>query len=374
MIGREEGKLQYPLAFPSIFWLNAALMLVFVKIGRARLNPATILTSPNHWHQDIMHTKPARATRSAPKKIRTPVQEKLSLHPRNRHRGRYDFEALSLALPALKDFLIANPFNTNELTIDFANPVAVMALNAALLKVFYQVESWSVPPGYLCPPIPGRADYVHHAADLLAADRNGSIPRGSDIRVLDVGVGANCIYPLIGHHEYGWRFVGSDTDAVAIRAAQEVVDKNALTGDIEFRLQASPQKIFEGILTPDDRFDFVLCNPPFHASARAAEEGAVRKWKNLGKGGGRGENPKLNFGGQAAELWCDGGEAGFVSRMAAESAQRKTQVSWFSSLVSREENLPQIYSALREVRASRAETIDMAQGQKKSRIVAWHFR
>jgi 23S rRNA (adenine1618-N6)-methyltransferase len=322
-----------------------------------------------------MPAKPARAARNERKKSRPHVLEKLSLHPRNRHRGRYDFASLSEALPALKRFLVANPFDANELTIAFADPAAVMALNAALLKVFYAVESWSIPPGYLCPPIPGRADYVHHAADLLARDRNGDIPRGPDIRVLDIGVGANCIYPLIGHHEYGWRFVGSDTDAVALSAAQQIVDANAgLAATIELRLQSSVQKIFEGILTPDDRFDFVLCNPPFHVSARAAEAGAARKWKNLGKGGNPESNPKLNFGGQAAELWCEGGEVGFVSRMVAESAQRREQVSWFSALLSREESLAEIYSALKKVRARRVETIAMAQGQKKSRIVAWHFR
>ena len=326
-----------------------------------------------------MHTKPTRAAKNVVKKTRPPLLEKLSLHPRNRHRGRYDFAALSEALPALKDFLLANPFDANELTIDFAKPAAVMALNTALLKSFYEVESWSVPPGYLCPPIPGRADYLHHAADLLATDRNGIIPRGPDIRVLDIGVGANCIYPLIGHHEYGWRFVGSDTDAVALSAAQQIVDANAgLAVAIEFRLQSSKQKIFEGILRPDDRFNIVLCNPPFHASARAAEAGAARKWKNLGKGGNPESNPKLNFGGQAGELWCEGGEVGFVCRMVTESAQLQTQsqaqVSWFSALVSREESLPEIYSALKAAGARRVETIDMAQGQKKSRIVAWHFR
>jgi len=334
-----------------------------------------------------MHAKSARPARNATNKIRTPDQEKLSLHPRNRHRGRYDFVALSQAFPVLTDFLIANPFDANELTIDFANPAAVMALNAALLKFFYEVESWSVPPGYLCPPIPGRADYVHHAADLLAADRNGTIPRGPDVRVLDIGVGANCIYPLIGNHEYGWQFVGSDTDAVALSAAQQIVDNNArLLASITLRLQAAPQKIFDGILTLDDRFDFVLCNPPFHASAKAAEEGAARKWKNLHKGGKRnegnvgrkddkgGSTPKLNFGGQATELWCDGGEAGFVSRMVTESATRGAQVAWFSTLVSREESLPEIYAALKNVRARKVTTIAMAQGQKKSRIVAWHFR
>ncbi len=326
-----------------------------------------------------MHAKSAppgkrakRAKQEIPPAIRKPALEKLSLHPRNRHRGRYDFAQLVVALPALQEFLIPNPFDANELTIDFANPAGVMALNAALLKAFYEVDAWSVPPGYLCPPIPGRADYVHHAADLLAIDHAGTIPRGPAVRVLDIGVGANCIYPLIGHHEYGWRFVGSDTDAAALAAAQQIVDDNTgLAAAIELRLQSSAQKIFAGILAPDDRFDLVLCNPPFHASAREAEAGATRKWKNLGKAGK--SNPKLNFGGQAAELWCDGGEVGFVCRMAFESAACGAQVGWFSALVSREENLPAIYAALRDVGARRVETIDMAQGQKKSRLVAWRF-
>jgi 23S rRNA (adenine1618-N6)-methyltransferase len=121
----------------------------------------------------------------------------------------------------------------------------------------------------------------------------------------------------------------------------------------------------------------VMCNPPFHTSAKEAAAGALRKWKNLGKNDGSpkhaASNPKLNFGGQPAELWCEGGEVGFVGRTVAESAAYHTQVAWFSALVSREESLPAIYAALKAVGAPRVETVDMAQGQKKSRIVAWRF-
>jgi len=321
-----------------------------------------------------MLEKRARPPAKGPKAIRPPVTEKLNLHPRNRHRGRYDFAALCEALPALKDFLIPNPFDANEQTIDFGKPAAVMALNAALLKHFYGVEGWHIPKGALCPPIPGRADYLHHAADLLAGGQEGNIPRGADVRVLDIGVGANCIYPLIGHHEYGWSFVGSDTDADALAAAQQIVDANAdLNAAIELRHQAAPQKVFAGILKQDEHFALVICNPPFHASAHEAEKSALRKWKNLGKPTSPDANPKLNFGGQATELWCEGGEAGFVGRMVAESGKHRKQVAWFSSLVSREENLPEIYAALKKAGAARVETLAMAQGQKKSRIVAWQF-
>ncbi len=311
-------------------------------------------------------------------------REKLGLHQRNRHRGRYDFAQLAAALPALQAFLIVNPFDPAETTIDFVNPAAVRTLNAALLKQFYGIQHWDIPPDYLCPPIPGRADYLHHAAELFASPNGtgdttadadgGGIPRGATIRVLDIGVGANLIYPLIGFHEYGWRFVGTDIDATAICAAQQIVVANTgLAEVIELRLQASPLKIFDGVVAADERFDMVISNPPFHASAQAAGAGSLRKWKNLGKARSPETKPKLNFGGQAVELWCEGGEPAFISRMITESAQVKKQVMWFTSLVSKADHLPDIYGALRKVGAQRVETIEMAQGQKKSRIVAWTF-
>ena len=314
----------------------------------------------------------AETMKSLPTPRPKPPLEKTNLHPRNRHRGRYDFAALAGALPVLSDYLIANRFDANELTIDFANPAAVKTLNAALLKYFYAVAEWDMPAGYLCPPIPGRADYIHHAADLLALDHEAEIPRGAAVRVLDVGVGANCIYPLIGHHEYGWYFVASDVDKTALAAAQRTVDADPrLAAAIRFRHQPETSKIFAGMVKADDRFDLVICNPPFHASARAAEAGSLRKWKNLGRAPGA--KPALNFGGQAVELWCEGGELGFVTRMVRESVTIKSQVTWFSALVSSEEHLPAIYASLKAAGASAVRTIEMAQGQKKSRIVAWRF-
>lgn len=321
-----------------------------------------------------MQTKPPKTDQQTYKKPIEKPLEKLGLHPRNRHRGRYDFAKLASTLPELQQFLMPNPFDAAETTIDFANPAAVKTLNAALLKHFYGVTFWTIPPDYLCPPIPGRADYLHHAADLLATTNGGEIPRGPTVHALDIGVGANLIYPLIGAHEYGWRFVGTDIDDAAIKSAQQIVDANeGLAEAIELRLQALPLKIFDGVVNADDYFDIVICNPPFHVSAQAAEAGSLRKWKNLGKARTAETKPKLNFGGQAMELWCEGGEAGFIRRMIAESAQYKKQVRWFTSLVSKEDHLPEIYGALRKVGVQKVETIEMAQGQKKSRIVVWTF-
>jgi 23S rRNA (adenine1618-N6)-methyltransferase len=290
------------------------------------------------------------------------------MHPRNRHQGRYDFEQLVKSCPELAAFVIKTP--RGDSSIDFANPAAVQMLNRALLKSFYGISHWEIPAGYLSPPIPGRADYVHRVAELLRS-KSGSYPRGDSVRVLDVGVGANCIYPIIGRAEYGWRFVGSDVDPVALDSAKRIVDSNpSLTGAIELRLQASPEKILEGIVRKEDAFDIVMCNPPFHASLAEAEAASRRKWTNLGRSAESGRN----FGGQGGELWFPGGEAAFVRRMVEESAALKTNVRWFTALISKEESLPLIQSSMRKAAVTDRRAIAMEQGQKKSRIVAWTFQ
>lgn len=299
-----------------------------------------------------------------------PPAEKDTLHPRNRHRARYDFAKLIAASPELKAFVHRNPFGDES--VNFADSAAVQALNRALLLYHYGLTYWALPKGYLCPPVPGRADYIHYLADLLAESNGGVLPPGHDIMVLDVGVGANCIYPIIGRREYGWHFVGSDIDGVALRAAQQIEAANpALAGAIECRLQPARTRIFDGLIQAGEVFDLTMCNPPFHTSAAAAAAGSQRKVAGLGTG--RGPRPVLNFGGQHHELWCEGGEAAFIRRMVQESGRRPRTAYWFTSLVSKKETLPGVYRALKTAGATEVRTIDMAQGQKKSRIVAWTF-
>ncbi|GLW36304.1 23S rRNA (adenine(1618)-N(6))-methyltransferase RlmF [Pectobacterium actinidiae] len=295
-----------------------------------------------------------------------PAVQKNGLHPRNRHRDRYDFPALKQSYPALTPFVTVNAYGDES--VDFANPEAVKALNQALLQHFYQIEHWTIPDGFLCPPIPGRADYLHHLADLLAEDNRSVVPR--DASVLDVGCGANCIYPLIGHREYGWRFTGSEINPQAMKAANETIEANpGLNRSIRLRRQKNSKAILAGIIHKNDTFDAVMCNPPFHASAEDARQGSQRKLHNLGLD----KRSPLNFGGQQDELWCEGGESAFIGQMIKESAGFARQCLWFTSLVSRKENLPEIYRALEAVDAEKVRTIDMAQGQKQSRFVAWSF-
>ena len=291
--------------------------------------------------------------------------QKPGLHPRNRHHSRYDLDALCQAVPALRDFITLSP--AGEQTINFADPLAVKTLNKALLAHFYAVKEWDIPEGFLCPPVPGRADYIHHLGDLLS-DESGNVVKGANI--LDIGVGANCIYPLIGAHEYGWRFTGSETHSEAFTSAQAILSANpSLNRMIRLRRQKDTTAMFNGVIHKNEQYDATLCNPPFHDSAAAARAGSERKRRNLGQD----RDDALNFGGQQQELWCDGGEVAFIKQMIAESKGFARQVMWFTSLVSKGENLPPLYRALTDVGAVKVVKKEMSQGQKQSRFIAWSF-
>lgn len=297
------------------------------------------------------------------------MTEKSNLHPRNLHRNPYDFDQLISCVPELKHYVFKNSYG--NLTINFSIPKAVKLLNKALLHHFYQVKSWDIPNENLCPPIPGRADYIHYIADLLAGNSK-VIPKDLSVKGLDIGTGANLVYPLIAHQSYGWEMLGTDIDQKSLDNAQKILDENpAISENIQLKLQTDSQYIFKNILNSQDKFTFSMCNPPFHDSEESAIKGNLRKTKNLHKS--KIQKPNLNFGGQQAELWCEGGEIAFISKMIEESVLYSSQILWFTCLVSKKENLFKLTSLLKKIDALEVKIIDMAQGQKVSRILAWTF-
>lgn len=297
-------------------------------------------------------------------------KSKHKLHKRNKHNGDYDFEELAKSYSPLKEFVKLNDYG--NYSIDFFKPEAVRALNSALLIHFYQLDFWEIPKAYLCPPIPGRADYIHYVADLLSNNNPEKIPKGKQIRCLDIGVGANCAYPIIGHMEYGWSFVGSEIDSISIKSAKAIITKNkSLKGNIKIRLQNETNAIFRGIIQKEEFFDITICNPPFHKSKEEALETAKRKLSKLKQK--KITKPTLNFGGQSNELWCQGGEKQFIRKMILESKEYATSCGWFTTLVSKESNLIGLCKTLKETQATHVKTIPMEQGNKKSRILAWKY-
>lgn len=295
--------------------------------------------------------------------------EKSALHTRNLHRNSYDFEQLISCVPELKHYVFTNAYG--NLTINFSIPKAVKLLNKALLQHFYKVKNWDIPDENLCPPIPGRADYIHYIADLLA-ENFPEVPKGLSIKGLDIGTGANLVYPLIAHQSYGWKMLGTDIDQKSLDNAEKILDNNPeFSANIQLKFQPDSNFIFKNILNSGDKFTFSTCNPPFHDSEESAMKGNLRKTKNLKKA--KVHKPNLNFSGQQSELWCEGGELAFISKMIEESVLHSSQILWFTCLVSKKENLFKLNSLLKKVKAVEVKTIDMTQGQKTSRILAWTF-
>ncbi len=283
------------------------------------------------------------------------------MHDNNLHKHGYDLELLAQSYPQLKSHFITK--EDGLISIDFTNPESVLVLNSALLKEHYGVTDWELPENYLSPPIPSRVDYILHLADLVGKN---------NITGLDIGTGANMIYPILGTAIFNWKMVGSEVDEDSYAFAKALQEKISLPkshkiSNIKLRLQEDRGSILKNIIKPQELYDFTMCNPPFYNSEEEAFKANRRKNKNLGNGIGW-----RNFAGKSHELWCNGGEALFIKRLIKESADYKSQVGWFTSLVSRKENLLKLEKQLTKMKAT-YKVVPMNSGNKKSRFIAWKF-
>ncbi|WP_026755963.1 23S rRNA (adenine(1618)-N(6))-methyltransferase RlmF [Sediminibacter sp. Hel_I_10] len=285
------------------------------------------------------------------------------MHKNNKHSENYDFQELVTIESELAQFVHTNKFD--KITIDFSNSKAVKILNKALLKKHYGIQYWEFPNEHLCPPIPGRVEYIHVLNDLLK-----SSGLNKDIKILDIGTGATCIYPLLGSSEYGWHFIASELDQNALKNAEDILRKNDLKRQIELRFQENPQRVLEGILKSSDKISAAMCNPPFYKNEMEAEASNEKKLKGLGLDASQG---KRNFSGTSKELIYPGGEKAFLHNYLYQSSLQKKSCFWFTSLVSKKELIKTMKSSLEKLGATEFKVIQMELGNKISRVVAWSF-
>jgi len=291
------------------------------------------------------------------------------MHKNNKHKN-YNFDLLCKNNVNLNQHVFTNKYGTK--TINFADPKAVKALNKTLLSTHYNIKFWDFPDENLCPPIPSRVDYIHHLSELIVNKDK------KKVTILDIGTGATCIYPLLGNSVYDWHFVASDIDKNSLEVATKIIKKNELEDEITCRFQDDSSHILKGIFKEEDYFTAVMCNPPFYKSKQEADEANNRKQKGLNpakKYDTKDSNIQSirNFSGNSNELWYKGGEKAFLHNYLYESSLFKDQCEWFTSLVSKKENVKSMYASLQKLKAKTIKTIEMKQGNKITRIVAWQF-
>ena len=299
------------------------------------------------------------------------------MHPRNRYLNNPpDFHKLAEKYPPLARFLSRkeeNSFNAQD-------PEAMSTLINALFVVDFDIPEWQgVPEGYLLPSITRSLNYLHFLEDLLVESKNLSdyftteseeashtdkkprletqVDENKLIYVLDVGVGASCVFPLLGCslHE-NWKFVGLDIDEKAISMAKinskkfqdRIEIRKAITGEL------SRPKIVDNIKL-NEKFHCLMCNPPFFSF----EE------KN--------DNPR-SFGGTSLERWCEGGEVAFVSSLIEESKNCQTNILWFTSMLGKKESIRPLLKKLNwETTCTTIRTFRLDQGNKNRWVIAWSF-
>ncbi|WP_370407981.1 23S rRNA (adenine(1618)-N(6))-methyltransferase RlmF [Tenacibaculum dicentrarchi] len=284
------------------------------------------------------------------------MENKKGLHENNKHKNGYDFKFLKEKYPQISAFVIEK---FDKETIDFSDPVAVKEFNKALLFAYYNIKDWNFPDENLCPPIPGRVDYIHHLADLIADEK--------EVNVLDIGTGASCVYPLLGASVYNWNFVATDIDLDSLDYSQDIIDDNNLDAKIKLRQQFDELNVLKGITEEDDVFTLTMCNPPFYKSEEEARGANRRKSRNLGN------NTVRNFAGNSNELWYLGGEKAFLHTYLYESSLQPELSKWFTSLVSKKENVKSLQDSAKKLKVKEFKVIPMSQGNKVTRIVCWRF-
>lgn len=279
------------------------------------------------------------------------------------HTNNYNFEVLIETYPKLQPFVFKNTHG--NLTIDFSEAKAVRALNTAILKAEFGINYWQFDDNNLTPPIPSRTAYIDLLSDLLQTSH-----LNKNIHVLDIGTGANCIYPLLGQSIYNWKFVGTDVNKNSIKQAKNIIAKNRLEDKISIRFQNNLNQIFQGVLAKTDIFALTMCNPPFYKDEAEANSATLKKLKGLSN---ETKSVNRNFSGISNELWYNGGEKAFLHNYLYESSWFKNQCFWYTTLVSNKENVKSMYASLSKLGATTIKTLPITIGKKKSRVVAWTF-
>lgn len=166
-----------------------------------------------------------------------------------------NFEELSKLYPEFGKFVFKNKYNTYS--INWKCKYAQKELCRTLLHHDFGVEYWDIPDGFLIPSLTSRCNYIHWIDDILGRHW------GTNIKGLDIGTGANCIYPLVGNKTYKWKFLATDINPDALLIANKIISMNNLNDSIQLLEQFNSDCIFKNIIHERDYFHFSMCNPPY---------------------------------------------------------------------------------------------------------------
>jgi 23S rRNA A1618 N6-methylase RlmF len=235
--------------------------------------------------------------------------------------------------------------------IDFTDAEASKELTRIILKNDFNLE-WDMPLNHLIPPVMNRVNYIYWINDLIKIKCFNE-----NIKGIDIGVGASCIYPLLGTSIYGWKFLGTEIDKESVNFSNENIKRNKLENEISIIYNDNNTLILNGIIPKDEIFDFCMCNPPFFSNELESER----------------NNPKTICTGNKNELMTEGGELQFISQIITDSLLLKNQICWFTSMIGKKETLKSLKLKLNDLNINYYIT-EFINGNITRWGIAWSFK
>lgn len=296
--------------------------------------------------------------------------------------------------------------------IDFRDADSSIALTEAMLEHDFGIHV-SLRNDRLCPAIPNRINYIAWLQEIVDKvqsiaecvshlEKNGDEERPAkrikqhpeSVRILDVGTGASCIYPILGCALDDWNFIATDIDAESIAAARSIVDDPSNQGvsqaefthgrrlDLQNRIELCLRGDGDSVLPSEEDlkslkldaiswphldegllYHAVMCNPPFYkdeVEMQHCQDGKVR-------------GPSAVCLGSEREMICKGGETAFVTRIIDESVHLQDRVLFFTCTLGKASDIDPIVKRLIEVKAETVMLTEFTQGRTKRWGIAWSF-
>ena len=240
-----------------------------------------------------------------------------------------DFLTLIKEFPELKKYILKqNEDNEEEFQFDWSNNELSLLMDKSILNYYFNIKYYDIPKGFLIPPIPSRINYINLINSIIAKlikDINIK-----NIIGIDIGTGANIIYPILGYSIYKWKFICTEINKEAYNNAKLILQKNNLENNINIIKQNNKDNIFISILNRENKYLFSMCNPPYY------------NYENEIKLEDKKRDNEYNFD----EIYYKNGEYGFFQRYFEESICYKNNVFLYTILIGKKINAENIYDKL----------------------------
>ncbi|XP_065080257.1 U6 small nuclear RNA (adenine-(43)-N(6))-methyltransferase [Ochlerotatus camptorhynchus] len=282
------------------------------------------------------------------------------MHPRNIYRQKPDFQVLVKQYPEMNQ--VATVDLNGRIKLDYKDRKALQLLTACLLKRDFGLEL-DLPPDKLVPTLPLRLNYILWLEDLEEAF---GWKNRSEVRGLDIGCGASCIYPLLGvsHSKHRWKMIGLELLEDSVEFARRNVERNGLAEYIEVVQQKKfCENILTGFMEGQEELDFCMCNPPFYEDEISESENRTSRRKE----------PSNAATGCDQELRIEGGELRFVERIIDESLKLKERISIYTSMIGHKRNFEEILRIMKSRSINNITTTRFCQGNTTRWGIAWSF-